>query len=102
MAWIMDTYAMTIAIPRTVCVTVPISIGGSEGRGEATARGLLTWVGEPVKLKRSSLSAARPLPIQDLAMPRQPRHDSSPKREAKIVARSDRAARHQFTRQSIP
>src|SRR5207247_82698 len=42
MAWIMDTYAMTIGHAAHGVVTgKPVSIGGSEGRGEATARGLL-------------------------------------------------------------
>src|SRR5215475_9712096 len=42
MAWIMDTYAMTVGHSVHGVVTgKPVSIGGSEGRGEATARGLL-------------------------------------------------------------
>src|SRR4030088_410265 len=47
MAWIMDTYAMTIGHSAHGVVTgKPISIGGSEGRHEATARGLLYVVEE--------------------------------------------------------
>src|SRR5437879_3701132 len=43
MAWIMDTYAMTIGRAAHGVVTgTPVSIGGSEGRGEATARGPLS------------------------------------------------------------
>src|SRR2546425_9069605 len=40
MAWIMDTYAMTIGHAAHGVVTgKPVSIGGSAGRGEATPRG---------------------------------------------------------------
>src|SRR5574337_1506194 len=42
MAWIMDTYAMTIWHAAHGVVTgKPVSIGGSEGRTEATARGCM-------------------------------------------------------------
>ena len=41
MAWIMDTYSMNMGYPVTGVVTgKPISIGGSLGRNEATARGV--------------------------------------------------------------
>jgi glutamate dehydrogenase (NAD(P)+) len=46
MAWIMDTYSM------------PISVGGSVGRAEATARGLVFVVEEACKLKKISLRGA--------------------------------------------
>lgn len=40
MAWIMDTYSMNMGYPVTGVVTgKPISLGGSLGRNEATARG---------------------------------------------------------------
>src|SRR6266478_6641163 len=59
MAWIMDTYAMTIGHSAHGVVTgKPISIGGSEGRNEATARGLLYVVEEACKLKKISLRGA--------------------------------------------
>ena len=42
MAWIMDTYSMTKGYSTLGVVTgKPVSIGGSEGRKEATARGVL-------------------------------------------------------------
>src|SRR2546427_2001137 len=59
MAWIMGTYAMTLGHSAHGVVTgKPISIGGSEGRGEATARGLLYVVEEACKLKKISLRGA--------------------------------------------
>src|SRR3982074_322952 len=59
MAWIMDTYAMTIGHSAHGVVTgKPISIGGSEGRNEATARGLVFVVEEACKLKKISLRGA--------------------------------------------
>ncbi len=43
MAWIMDTYSMQkgYSVPGVV-TGKPLSIGGSEGRGEATGRGCMT------------------------------------------------------------
>jgi len=42
MAWIMDTYSMTVGYSAPAVVTgKPIAIGGSEGRTEATSRGCL-------------------------------------------------------------
>ena len=59
MAWIMDTYAMTVGHSAHGVVTgKPVSIGGSEGRLEATARGLLYVVEEACKLKKISLRGA--------------------------------------------
>src|SRR5260370_376380 len=59
MAWIMDTYAMTIGHAAHGVVTgKPVSIGGSEGRSEATARGLLYVVEEACKLKKISMRGA--------------------------------------------
>src|SRR2546430_2193140 len=59
MAWIMDTYAMTIGHAAHGVVTgKPVSIGGSEGRAEATARGLLYVVEEACKVKKISLRGA--------------------------------------------
>ena len=41
MAWMMDTYSMTVGCSSLGVVTgKPLSLGGSEGRGEATARGV--------------------------------------------------------------
>src|SRR5271167_4790399 len=59
MAWIMDTYSMTKGYSSLGVVTgKPISIGGSEGRNEATARGCLIAVEEACKLKKMSLRGA--------------------------------------------
>ena len=50
MAWIMDTYSMTRG--RTVPAVVtgkPVAVGGSEGRGDATGRGLVFIAREALK-----------------------------------------------------
>ncbi len=53
MAWIMDTYSMTKGYSALGVVTgKPISIGGSEGRKDATARGVLVTVEEACKIKK--------------------------------------------------
>jgi len=59
MAWIMDTYSMTKGYSSLGVVTgKPVSIGGSEGRKEATARGVLVTVEEACKVKKISLRGA--------------------------------------------
>ncbi len=59
MAWIMDTYSMTKGYSSLGVVTgKPVSIGGSEGRNEATARGCLIVVEEACKVKKMSLRGA--------------------------------------------
>jgi glutamate dehydrogenase (NAD(P)+) len=59
MAWIMDTYSMTKGRTSLGVVTgKPISIGGSEGRNEATARGCLVAVEEACKVKKMPLRGA--------------------------------------------
>jgi len=59
MAWIMDTYSMTKGYSTLGVVTgKPVSIGGSEGRKEATARGVLVVVEEACKLKKIPLRGA--------------------------------------------
>ncbi len=60
MAWIMDTFSQHhgYSIPGVV-TGKPLSIGGSAGRNEATARGLLFVVREAVKHTGLSLSGAR-------------------------------------------
>jgi glutamate dehydrogenase (NAD(P)+) len=59
MAWIMDTYSMTVGHTSLGVVTgKPISLGGSEGRGEATARGCMFVIEEACKAKKISLRGA--------------------------------------------
>jgi glutamate dehydrogenase (NAD(P)+) len=59
MAWIMDTYSMTKGYSSLGVVTgKPVSIGGSEGRNEATARGCLVVTEEACKIKKLSLRGA--------------------------------------------
>jgi glutamate dehydrogenase/leucine dehydrogenase len=59
MAWIMDTYSMTVGHTALGVVTgKPVSLGGSLGRNEATARGCLDVVEEACKLKKINLRGA--------------------------------------------
>jgi glutamate dehydrogenase/leucine dehydrogenase len=59
MAWIMDTYAMTVGRATHGVVTgKPQSIGGSLGSSDAAARGLVAIVEEACKLKKMSLRGA--------------------------------------------
>jgi glutamate dehydrogenase (NAD(P)+) len=59
MAWIMDTYSMTVGYSSLGVVTgKPISIGGSQGRSDATARGVLFVCEEACRLKKMSLRGA--------------------------------------------
>jgi glutamate dehydrogenase (NAD(P)+) len=59
MAWIMDTYAMTVGHASPGVVTgKPVSIGGSEGRLDATGRGCLYVVEEACRAKKMSLRGA--------------------------------------------
>jgi glutamate dehydrogenase (NAD(P)+) len=56
MAWVMDTYAMHVRTATTAVVTgKPLDLGGSQGRREATGRGLLICCDKAVakfKMKR--------------------------------------------------
>lgn len=59
MAWIMDTYTMTVGHAAPGVVTgKPVSIGGSEGRADATGRGVLCVVEEACKVKKVNLRGA--------------------------------------------
>ncbi|MBW4437920.1 MAG: Glu/Leu/Phe/Val dehydrogenase [Pleurocapsa minor GSE-CHR-MK-17-07R] len=50
MAWIMDTYSMTVGYSVPAIVTgKPVNIGGSLGRNEATGRGVITAMVEALK-----------------------------------------------------
>ncbi len=59
MAWMMDTYAMTVGhASHSVVTGKPAAIGGSTGREEAMARGLVAVVEEACKLKKIALRGA--------------------------------------------
>jgi len=59
MAWMMDTYSTLAGEASLDCVTgKPLSLGGSEGRLDATARGLLFAIEEACKLKKISVRGA--------------------------------------------
>ena len=59
MAWVMDTYSMTVGYSCLGVVTgKPVSLGGSEGRNEATARGCLFVAQEACRVKRMHLRGA--------------------------------------------
>ena len=60
MAWIMDTISMVRGHTELGVVTgKPISLGGSQGRAEATARGCLYTLREACRVKGISLEGAR-------------------------------------------
>lgn len=60
MAWIMDTISMVRGHTELGVVTgKPISLGGSQGRAEATARGCLYALREACRVKGISLDGAR-------------------------------------------
>src|ERR671932_105658 len=60
MAWIMDTLSMVRGHTELGVVTgKPVALGGSQGRGEATARGCLYTVREACKVRGLSLRDAR-------------------------------------------
>ncbi len=60
MGWIMDTYSMAIGHSVPAVVTgKPLSIGGSEGRLEATARGAVDVIVEAAKYRQIPLKGAR-------------------------------------------
>src|SRR5277367_1728922 len=59
MAWMMDTYSVLTGQATPGVVTgKPVPLGGSEGRTDATARGLLYAVEEACKIKRMSIRGA--------------------------------------------
>jgi glutamate dehydrogenase (NAD(P)+) len=50
MAWIMDTYSMTVGYSVPAIVTgKPINVGGSQGRTEATGRGVIICMDEALR-----------------------------------------------------
>ncbi len=60
MAWIMDTISMHqgYSVPGVV-TGKPIAIGGSEGRADATGRGVVYCIQEAAKIRRQELRDAR-------------------------------------------
>src|ERR1700693_2133843 len=89
LAWIMDTYAMTVGHSAHGVVTgKPVSIGGSEGRLEATARGLVYVVEEACKLKKISLRGAT-VAIQGFGNAAATAARLFAEKKAKIIALSD-------------
>lgn len=57
MAWIMDTYSMTVGYSVPAIVTgKPINIGGSQGRNEATGRGVIVTMVEALKQRGGNLT----------------------------------------------
>lgn len=60
MAWIMDTYSMNIGYSVPGVVTgKPLSIGGSEGRNEATARGCVFTIHKAFEHLKLNLKGAK-------------------------------------------
>ena len=60
MAWIMDTYSMTRGVTSLGVVTgKPLSVGGSEGRNEATARGCQFAIREAAKHLKMTVKGSR-------------------------------------------
>jgi glutamate dehydrogenase (NAD(P)+) len=65
MAWIMDTYSMTVGYSVPAIVTgKPINIGGSQGRTEATGRGVIICTMEALKQMKRTNKAKTDIVIQ--------------------------------------
>jgi glutamate dehydrogenase (NAD(P)+) len=65
MAWIMDTYSMTVGYSVPAIVTgKPLIIGGSEGRTEATGRGVIIAMMEALKQLGQASRSSTSLVIQ--------------------------------------
>ncbi len=89
MAWIMDTYSMTVGYSALGVVTgKPIPLGGSLGRNEATARGCLYVTEEACKAKKISLRGAS-VAIQGFGNAGATAARLFAEKKAKIVAISD-------------
>ena len=93
MAWIMDTYSMMVGHTVPGVVTgKPISVGGSAGRAEATARGLVYVVEEACKVKKMSLRGAT-VAIQGFGNAGATAARLFVEKKAKIIALSDKIGR---------
>jgi glutamate dehydrogenase/leucine dehydrogenase len=89
MAWIMDTYSMTVGYSSLGVVTgKPLSLGGSAGRNEATARGCLFVAEEACKVKKMSLRGST-VAIQGFGNAGSIAARLFAEKKAKIVAISD-------------
>ncbi|MDD1768505.1 MAG: Glu/Leu/Phe/Val dehydrogenase [Methanomassiliicoccales archaeon] len=56
MAWMMDTYSMSVGYPVPGVVTgKPLEIGGSKGRDEATSRGLMYVIQDAARISKIDL-----------------------------------------------
>ncbi len=65
MAWIMDTYSMTAGYSVPAIVTgKPLNIGGSQGRTEATGRGVIIAMMEALKQRGQTDKSATSIVIQ--------------------------------------
>ncbi len=65
MAWIMDTYSMTVGYSVPAVVTgKPINIGGSQGRTEATGRGVVICMMEALKRQGRTDNASIKVVVQ--------------------------------------
>ena len=89
MAWIMDTYSMTVGYSALGVVTgKPVSLGGTVGRLEATARGCLMVVEEACKVKKIPLRGAT-VAIQGFGNAGSVAARLFAEKKAKVVAVSD-------------
>ncbi len=60
MAWMMDTYSMSVGYSVPAVVTgKPLVLGGSEGRNEATGRGCVYAIEEAARVLEMDLTASR-------------------------------------------
>ncbi len=89
MAWIMDTYSMTVGYSSPGIVTgKPLSLGGSQGRREATARGCLFVAEEACKEKGIPMRGAR-VAIQGFGNAGSIAARLFAEKKAKVIAASD-------------
>jgi glutamate dehydrogenase (NAD(P)+) len=60
MAWLMDTYSMTVGHPAPGVVTgKPLALGGSQGRNEATGRGCVYAIQEAARTRNLNLASSK-------------------------------------------
>jgi len=89
MAWIMDTYSMHNGYPIPGVITgKPIEIGGAEGRGSATADGVVMCIDKAVEHLKMDIQGAR-VAVQGFGNAGQIAASLLHQRGARIVAVSD-------------